>query len=233
MTPAPGGPPALPDPNHPLPSPPRVPPRLQPVPGAGLLTGANAWGCFASLPPGAGSLPACVCPVPSLNAASRSHRRLLRPPRRAALPPEPGARGAPGSCRPPPSRSSRPTAPPAAKHTDLPPHPGFPRLFKGSRWPGEGGGGFPSAHLPAEAARVIAHLNKAATQVRANCGQPGRARASRCRTTNPGRGGDGGRTGGGGGEKQTKRGAALGPGHAAGRGRPTPPTSSRWSGGTS
>lgn len=144
LTPAPGAPPALPAraPPGPLPSPPhrrrgQVPPRLQPVPGADLLTGANAGDCFAALPPpGAGSLPACVRPVPGLEGSLSVPPTAApaAPPRR----PPAAARGerTPGGCRPPPSRPSRPAAPPAAKHTDLPPHPGFPRLFRGSRWPG-------------------------------------------------------------------------------------------------
>lgn len=158
------------------------------MPRADLLTDEDAWDCLVALPPGLGSLPACV--RPGLD------RRLSVPPTAAPATqphrPPAGAEGerSPGICRPPPSWPSRPAAPPAAKHTDLPPHPGFTRLFKGGS-PALPKAGFPGRTFPRRlpaGARVIAHLNKAATQVRANCGQPGRARASPCRTTNPDRG---------------------------------------------
>lgn len=98
---------------------------------ADLLTGENAWGCLVALPHRPCSLPGCVRPGLERSLSVPPTAAPATPPRR----PPAGAEGerSPGICRPPPSRPSRPAAPPAAKHTDLPPHPGFPRLFKG--WP--------------------------------------------------------------------------------------------------
>lgn len=167
---------------------------------------ARTPGDVCSAAPRAGSLPACVRPGPALSVPPTA--APAAPPRR----PPAGARGqqSPRGCRPP----LLPPSTPACRRT-LP----FPVYLKGVTGPG--GGGFPSPHLPAADARVIiAHLNKAATQVRGSCGQPAQARASRCRTTRPGRGG----TGKGGGKGKQSVEPRLEPGMLQDGGDRRPPT---------
>lgn len=117
VTPVPGAPPALPG-RVPAGSAPHRPPFPAPPPAAPGARGPSTYwryslGVFAELPPGPALLP------PASARPSRSHRRRAAPaaPRRSPRPEEP--RGLP------------PTPPAAGL-----PHPGVPRLFKGSHWPG-------------------------------------------------------------------------------------------------
>lgn len=144
MTPSRGAPPALPG-RAPTGSAPRT---LVPSPRRRRCPDPSThWrerlGCLQSCPR-AGSLPACVQPGPALSV----------PPTAAPAAPQRRPRRSPRGCRPP-------LPPPST--------PAFPVYSEGVTGPG--GGGFPSPHLPAADARVIiAHLNKAATQVRGPAG---------------------------------------------------------------
>lgn len=123
---------------------------------AGDVCGA---GDVCRVAPRAGSLPAPLRPGPALSV----------PPTAAPAAPPRRPRRSPG----PAEHQGLPATPPAAKHTGLPRTLAFPVYLKGVTGPG--GGGFPSPHLPAADARaIIAHLNKAAAQVRAVAASPPR-----------------------------------------------------------